>query len=134
MKKYLYFQTSSAIEGTDSSEEAIMVPADALIAIEPNNTTEVSMIFAGNGVGNIGNTDAQAKDVITVQLSVAAADFQEFCRQISKFINADVLNKDNSAYSKDGMLVVASSESGATSYFHSSVTGCLSIVIASGTA
>ena len=125
MKKYLYFQTSAAIEGTDTDEEAIMVPADSLIAIEPKTTTSIAMHFAGQGLGD----EDGATNIISVALSVTAANFQEFCRQISKFINADVLNRDNSAYSKDGMLVVASSESGAVKLFHSSVTACTAITI-----
>ena len=120
MKKYLYFQ-SATIAGDDTSEEAIMLPADRLTAIEPNDATTASMIFSGQG---IGDEDGGTNNVV-VQLAVTGAQFQEFCRQIAKFINADVLNRDNSAYSKDGMLVVANQ----TDTFHSSVTNCVSIYI-----
>tara|TARA_R100000664_G_C2742647_1_gene130856 strand:- start:864 stop:1262 length:399 start_codon:yes stop_codon:yes gene_type:complete len=122
MNKYLYFQTATGIDGTDTDEEAIMVPADSLIAIEAGAADEdkLWMHFAGKGIGDV---DA-ATDVISVKLSVTEENFQEFCRQIAKFINADVLNRDNSAYSKDGFLVVACSLSGSVSYFHSSVTAC----------
>jgi len=126
MKKYLYFQTATNIEGTDADEEAIMVPADSLIAIEPKTASAAHMFFAGKGIGN----EDGATNLIAVELAVAAANFEEFCRQISKFINADILNRDNSAYSKDGMLVVANSNTTAgVSYFHSSVTACTSITI-----
>jgi hypothetical protein len=127
MKKFFYFAVNSSIDGTDTDEEAIMVPADNLVVIEPNSTTEVTMIFAGEGVGNIGSSAAQAKDVIAVQLNVTAANFKEFCRQIALYCNAD---GTAGRWTKDGMLVVAEGTTG----FHSSVTACASIVIASGTA
>jgi hypothetical protein len=89
--------------------------------IEPRDTTEAVMHFAGNGLGD----EDGGTNLISVDLAVTAANFQEFCRQISKFINADVLNRDNSAYSKDGMLVVANQ----TDTFHSTVTDCNGIII-----
>ena len=125
MKKYLYFQTAAAIAGDDATEEAIMVPADSLAAIEPKDASTARMVFSGKGIGN----EDGATNLITVELDVASTAFKEFCRQIAKFINADVLNRDNSAYSKDGMLVVASEESGNNKFFHSSVTGCDTIQI-----
>ena len=126
MKKYLYFQTATDIEGTDTDEEAIMVPVDSLIMIEPQSATVAQMFFEGKGLGD----EDGATDLITVALSVTAANFEEFCRQISKFINADILNRDNSAYSKDGMLVVANSNTtSGVSLFHSTVTACTSITI-----
>jgi len=120
--KFMYFQTAAAIEGADATEEAILVPASALIAIEPKDASTAIMHFAGNGLGDADG----ATDVISIQLDVLAAKFQEFCRQISLFVNA---SGTGGRWTKDGMLVVASSESGATSYFHSSVTACNSIVI-----
>jgi hypothetical protein len=127
MRKFFYFAVNSSIDGTDTDEEAIMLPVDNLVVIEPNSTTEVTMIFAGQGVGNKGNTDAQAKDIIAVQLMVTAANFKEFCRQIALFCNAE---GTSGRWTKDGMLTVAEGTTG----FHSSVTSCASIVIASGTA
>ena len=135
MKKYLYFQTATDIEGTDTDEEAIMVPADSLIMIEPKSATVATMTFEGKGIGEKGDADAGMLDAIEVELSVTAANFEEFCRQISKFINADILNRDNSAYSKDGMLVVANSNTtSGVSYFHSSVTACTAISVRATTA
>jgi len=130
MKKYLYFQTAAAIAGDDATEEAIMVPADSLAAIEPKDASTARMVFSGKGIGN----EDGATNLITVELDVASTAFKEFCRQIAKFINADVLNRDNSAYSKDGFLVVASSVAGDVSYFHSSVTACNNIKIATAVA
>ena len=132
MKKFLYFQTAVAIEGTDTDEEAIMLPADDLIFIEPTNATAATLTFAGRGIGTHAASDSI--DTIEVACAVTAANFQEFCRQLSKFINADVLNRDNSAYSKDGMLVVACSLAGSVSLFHSSVTTCNSITVRATTA
>ena len=127
MRKFFYFAVNSSIDGTDTDEEAIMLPVDSLIAIEPNSTTETTMIFAGKGVGDKGDADAQIKDVIAVQLNVTAANFKEFCRQIALYVNA---SGTSGRWTKDGMLTVAEGTSG----FHSSVTACTSIVIASGTA
>ena len=81
MKKYLYFQTATNIEGTDTDEEAIMVPADALVAIEPVDASTARMVFAGNGIGN----EDGSTNLITVEMDVLAAKFQEFCRQVSLF-------------------------------------------------
>ena len=131
MRKFFYFAVNSSIDGTDTDEEAIMLPVDNLVAIEPNSTTETTMIFAGRGVGNVGDADAaaanQMKDIVAVQVSVTAANFKEFCRQIALYCNAE---GTSGRWTKDGMLTVAEGTTG----FHSSVTGCLSIVIGSGTA
>ena len=135
MKKFLYFQTATDIEGTDTDEEAIMVPADSLIMIEPTTAVAATMTFEGKGIGEKGDADAGMLDTIEVELAVTAANFEEFCRQISKFINADILNRDNSAYSKDGMLVVANSNTtSGVSLFHSTVTACNSITVRATTA
>ena len=135
MKKFLYFQTAVDIEGTDADEEAILVPADSLIMIEPTTAAVATLTFAGRGIGEKGDADAGMLDTIEVACAVTAANFEEFCRQISKFINADVLNRDNSAYSKDGMLVVANSNAtSGVSYFHSTVTACNSITVRATTA
>ena len=131
MKKFLYFQTAVAIEGTDTDEEAIMVPADSLIMIEPTNATAATLTFEGKGIGTHAASDSI--DTIEVACSVTAANFQEFCRQISKWINADP-NTSEGRYSKDGMLVVACSLAGSVSLFHSSVTTCNSITVRATTA
>ena len=120
--KFMYFQTAAAIEGTDTNEEAIMVPADSLIMIEPKDASTARMVFAGKGVGD----EDGATNVISIEMDVLAAKFQEFCRQISLFVNA---TGTAGRWTKDGMLVVASSESGNNKFFHSSVTACNSIVI-----
>jgi hypothetical protein len=120
--KFMYFQTAAAIEGADATEEAIMVPASSLVAIEPADASTTRMIFSGGGIGD----EDGATNLITVELDVTAANFQEFCRQISMFVNA---TGSAGRWTKDGMLVVASSESGNTKYFHSTVTACNNIKI-----
>ena len=42
----MYFQTAAAIAGDDATEEAIMVPADALVAIEPVDASTARMILS----------------------------------------------------------------------------------------
>ena len=130
MIKYLYFQDAAAIDGADATEQAIMLPVSSLVAIEASTTTAATLTFAGQGIGNKGDTDAGMVDVIEVECAVTAANFQEFCRQIAKFINADILNRDNSAYPKDGMLVVGVG----TSCFHSTITEVNSITMLAATA
>jgi len=122
MKKFFYFQTATAIEGTDTDEEAIMVPVDSLIAIEPATAALIWMHFEGKGLGD----EDGATNLISVKLDVTAANFQEFCRQISLFCNA---SGTSGRWTKGGMLVVASEETGNTKFFHSTVTGCDTIQI-----
>ena len=122
MRKFMYFQTAAAIAGDDTSEEAILVPADALVAIEPVDASTARMVFAGNGIGN----EDGGTNLITVEMDVLAAKFQEFCRQISLFCNA---SGTAGRWTKDGMVVVASSETGNNKFIHSSVTACNNIKI-----
>ena len=127
MRKFMYFQTAAAIAGDDATEEAIMVPADALVAIEPVDASTARMIFSGGGIGD----EDGATNLITVEMDVLAAKFQEFCRQISLFCNA---TGSAGRWTKDGMVVVASSETGNNKFIHSSVTACNNIKIATAVA
>ena len=67
MKNFLYFQTAVAIEGTDSDEEAIMLPADSLIMIEPTNATAATLTFEGKGIG----THAASDSIDTIEVACA---------------------------------------------------------------
>ena len=127
MRKFMYFQTAAAIAGDDTSEEAILVPADALVAIEPVDASTARMVFAGNGIGN----EDGGTNLITVEMDVLAAKFQEFCRQISLFCNA---SGTAGRWTKDGMVVVASSETNNNKFIHSSVTACNNIKIGTAVA
>ena len=114
-QKFLYFATATAPDSTESTEEAVMIPAATLSHFEMQTATRIK-IFFNETVGQIiDTTDNTARTVVALDITTGK----------HKEAFADLAATVNSHPNSDGFIVIAD---GANSIFCSThITLCAGI-------
>ena len=86
MSKYLYFSAGTP-DGTDSTEEVVMVAADRVSHYEMKSATDLRIYFDGS-VAQESNTDAAGIDVSFVALDVTSGKHKDALAAIAGAIAA----------------------------------------------